>query len=243
MKIVILASGRGTDFQAISDHVKLGILRNVSIAGLITNHECALVMKRASETGVPQVFVQGVSGLHFSDVQSKEAARKEFDNRCVIEIKKLGADIVVLAGFDQIVSPTFVDAFRFKILNIHPAYDLSRFGGKNMVGIKVHEQVLKAGVSYSGCTIHFVTNDLDGGPVLLKKSVHVDQCETPASLEAKILQLEHLAYPEAIQLVADGRVKIDESGRRCYIDQFSDGWDIEWDMRQMKYIEKLSKES
>lgn len=243
MKIVILASGRGTDFQAISDHVKLGILRNVSIAGLIANHEDAPVLKRAGEAGIPKIFVQGVSGLRFSDLQSKETARKEFDNRCLSETKRLGADLIVLAGFDQIVSPTFVDAFQFKILNIHPAYDLSRFGGKNMVGIRVHEEVLKAGVSYSGCTIHFVTNDVDGGPVLLKKMVRIDKSETPATLEAKVLELEHLAYPEAIQLVADGRAKIDERGRRCYIDQFDDSWDIEWSNRQMKYIEQQNKEA
>lgn len=241
MKIVILASGRGSDFRAISDHVKLGILRNVTVAGLICNHADAPVLKRAEESGIPTITFQGVSGLRFSDARSKEEARRKFDERCASEIRKLGAELIVLAGFDQIVSSEFVDAFKFKILNIHPAYDLVRFGGKNMVGIRVHEEVLKSGATYSGCTIHYVTSDIDGGPVLLKKLVQIAESETPESLGEKVLELEHLAYPEAIQLVADGRVKIDEIGKSCNIDQFSDSWDIRWNERQMKYLELMRK--
>ncbi len=214
----------------------MGIFRDVEIAGLICNHEGAPVINRAQRVGVPTFVIKGVTGTKFPNESAKEEARIAFDKSCINLVRERRADLVVLAGFDQIVSKTFVEACRFKILNIHPAYDLKRFGGKNMVGRKVHELVLSSGVGYSGCTIHYVTNDIDGGPVLLKKRVDVSKTDTPESLERKILQLEHLAYPEAIQLVADGRVRVDESGKRCFVDRFSDGWDIDWDSRQQRYI-------
>lgn len=242
-KLVVLASGRGSDFQAIADHKRLGILTNVTIVGLVCNHEGSQVIKRAQNLGVETFLIKGIAGEKFTSPNEKEKARINFDRSCIEIVRKLDADLVVLAGFDQIVSKDFVEACKFKILNIHPAYDLKRFGGRNMVGKKVHELVLKSEVQYSGCTIHFVTSDIDGGPVILKKRVDLSELETPESLEKKILHIEHIAYPEAIQLVADGRVQVDESGKRCYVDRFSDGWDIEWNHRQQSYIAKeLDKE-
>ena len=108
-----------------------------------------------------------------------------------------------------------------------------------MVGRRVHEEVLKSGATYSGCTVHFVTNDLDLGPVMLKKRTEIGPRETPESLERKILNLEHLAYPEAIQLVLDERVRLDTSGKACFVDRFSKNWDVEWDQRQRKYLEMI----
>ena len=241
-RMLVLASGRGTDFQSIADHSKLGVFKDVEIVGLICNHHDAPVLKRARDAGVQSYLIKGVTGERFHSHEEREAARIAFDTECIGIVKKLNAGLVVLAGFDQIVSRNFVDVCKFRILNIHPAYDLGRFGGKNMVGVKVHELVIKSGVGYSGCTIHFVTNDVDGGPVILKKKVEISQGETPESLEKKILQTEHLAYPEAIQLLADGRVKVDDTGKRCFVDRFSDGWDIEWDQRQQRYIANLKDE-
>ena len=233
---MVLASGRGTDFQAIADHKTMGILSGVEISSLICNHADAPVIKRAQNIGIPSFVFSGVTGMKFPNESAKEEARIRFDKSCIKLVQDLNADLVVLAGFDQIVSKSFVEACRFRILNIHPAYDLKRFGGKNMVGRKVHELVLNSQIGYSGCTIHYVTNDIDGGPVLLKRKVDISRTDTPESLEQKILKLEHLVYPEAIQLVADGRVRVDESGKRCFVDMFSDGWDIDWDSRQQRYI-------
>jgi phosphoribosylglycinamide formyltransferase-1 len=235
-KLVIMASGRGTDFQSIADHVSLGVLKNIIISGVICNHEGAQVIERAARAGVPSIVVEGISGQRFETKQERERQRGIFDNHCIESIRKSGADLVILAGFDQILSSSFVDSFRLRILNIHPAYDLNRFGGRNMVGRKVHELVLKSGVKYSGCAIHFVTNDVDGGPILLKSRVEISIKETPDSLERKILQQEHLAYPEAIQLVSDGRVRFDEEGKRCYVDRFSMNWDVDWYSRQQQYL-------
>ena len=100
-----------------------------------------------------------------------------------------------------------------------------------MVGLKVHEKVLVQKMNYSGCTVHFVTSAVDQGPVILKKRVQVLPNDTPEKLESRILEQEPLAYPEALQLVVDGRVYIPSSGNQCYVDRYGDNWDIEWSRR------------
>jgi len=237
--ILVLASGRGTDFQAIIDHEKLGIFKDFKVPAMICNHKAAPVVQRAKEAGVRAYEVLGTSGRKFLYNDEKDAARANFDQECLRIAKELGVNLIVLAGFDQILGRKLVDSFTFKILNIHPAYDLNRFGGKGMVGRKVHEEVLKSGASYSGCAVHFVTNDIDLGPVILKKKTTVNPRETPESLEKRILDLEHIAYPEAIQLVLDDRVRLDASGKSCYVDRYSKNWDVEWDSRQRKYVELI----
>jgi len=237
--VLVLASGRGTDFQAIVDHARLGIFSGVKIGALVCNHQSAPVIERAREAGIKATMVQGTSGRDFQDAAEKELARSHFDQEVFRIAKEIGASLIVLAGFDQILGRTLVDSFTFKILNIHPAYDLTRFGGKGMVGLRVHEAVLKSGARFSGCTVHFVTNDVDLGPVILKKKTMIEPRDTPEILEKRILELEHLAYPEAIQLVLDDRVRVDSSGKACYVDRYSRNWDVEWDSRQRKYVELL----
>jgi len=237
--LLVLASGRGTDFQAIIDHARLGIFAGVRVAAMICNHESAQVIHRAEEAGIKAYVVSGTSGREFQDEANRETARMHFDLEVLRIAKDLQAGLIVLAGFDQILGRKLVDSFTFKILNIHPAYDLNRFGGKGMVGLKVHEAVLKSGAMFSGCAVHFVTNDIDLGPVILKKKTMIESRDTPEILEKRILELEHLAYPEAIQLVLDDRVRLDTSGKSCYVDRYSKNWDVEWDSRQRKYIELI----
>jgi phosphoribosylglycinamide formyltransferase 1 len=235
--ILILASGRGTDFQAIVDHARLGIFSGVKVAGLLCNRDGAAVLQRAKDAGIPANFVPGTSGRIFTNQTERDSARSAFDQECLQIARSEGVSLIVLAGFDQILGRKLVDSFTFKILNIHPAYDLNRFGGKGMVGLRVHEEVLKIRAPYSGCAVHFVTNDVDLGPVILKKKVTINSRDTPESLEKKVLDLEHLAYPEAIQLVIDERVRLDSSGKSCYVDRYSKNWDVEWDARQRRYVE------
>jgi phosphoribosylglycinamide formyltransferase 1 len=237
--LLVLASGRGTDFQAIVDHARLGIFSGVKIGALVCNHEDAPVIQRAREAGIKAAVVQGTSGRDFHDTTEKELARNQFDQEVLRMGRELGASLIVLAGFDQILGRKLVDSFTFKILNIHPAYDLTHFGGKGMVGLRVHEAVLKSRARFSGCTVHFVTNDVDLGPVILKKKTMIEPRDTPEVLEKRILELEHLAYPEAIQLVLDDRVRLDSSGKACFVDRYSRNWDVEWDSRQRKYVELL----
>jgi folate-dependent phosphoribosylglycinamide formyltransferase PurN len=119
---------------------------------------------------------------------------------------------------------------------------LRLFGGANMVGARVHECVISQGMKYSGCSIHFVTNSVDQGPVIIKKRVDVLPGDTPKTLELRVLEQEHLAYPEAMQLIVDGRVIVSEKENRCFVDRFSDNWDIEWSKRQQAYGELVSNQ-
>ena len=167
-KILVLASGRGTDFQAIVDHQKLGIFEGIKIEALLCNHENAPVVERAKDAGISVLYVPGITGRRFDTSAEKETARAAFDLECSKWVRDLEINLLVLAGFDQILGRMLVDSHLFKVLNIHPAYDLIRFGGKNMVGRKVHEEVLRRGATFSGCKVHFVTNDLDMGRVILK---------------------------------------------------------------------------
>lgn len=240
-KILVLASGRGSDFQAIVDHQTLGILQNVEIGALVSNHEAAPVIRRAKQSKVDSFMIEGVTGKHFASSSEREEARKSFDRKCLEIVRDLNIDFIVLAGFDQIVTREFVDSCKFRILNIHPAYDLEKYGGRNMVGNKVHELVLNSHARFSGCAVHYVTNEVDMGPVLLKKRAAILPDDSPATLERRILELEHKAYPEAIQLVVDGRVIIDESSRRCFVDRYSHGWDIDWESRQQLYVERKER--
>jgi phosphoribosylglycinamide formyltransferase 1 len=235
--IVFLASGRGSNFQSFVDHLRLGILKNVSIKGIICNHLGAPVLQRAKAAEIAAYEIEGVAGKKFGSSEEREQARMAFDNECVSVSKLLEADYVILAGFDQILTENFTDNFSYRILNIHPAYDLRVFGGKNMVGSKVHELVISRKMSYSGCSIHLVTSSVDQGPVILKKRVDVLPNDTARTLESRILEQEHLAYPEALQLLVDGRVVISGAGSRCLIDRYSENWDIEWAKRQESYLE------
>jgi phosphoribosylglycinamide formyltransferase 1 len=237
-KLVVLASGRGTDFQAIVDHERLAIFQNVHVSALICNHEGAPVIERARRSGVKSFFFPGVAGVKFDSRGDREEARVTFDSNCLKVVKELRGDLVVLAGFDQILGREFVDSLRYSILNIHPAFDLKTYGGKNMVGARVHEMVLKNGDRYSGCSVHYVTKDIDLGPVVLKRRVEILPGETADSLEKRILDVEHQAYPEAIQLVCDDRVIVDVKENRCFVDRYSQNWDIEWESRQNRYLEE-----
>lgn len=241
-KVLVLASGRGSDFQAITDHINLGILNNVKIECLVCNHAGAMVLERAARLGIETFCFPGVTGTKFETKEERETARSSFDQRWRELAKKSGIDLVVLAGFDQILSSAALENSPPLLINIHPAYDLQRFGGKNMVGRKVHEAVLNSGADYSGCTVHVVTNIVDMGAPILKKKVKITPGESVESLEQKVLAMEHLAYPEVIQLLADDRVIIKDEGSKCFVDRLSNNWDSEWKRRQARYLETQAEE-
>lgn|SRR5487761_256480 len=233
--LLFLASGRGSNFQAFVDQTRLGVLQNVAISALICNRKGAMVLERARAAKVPAIEIEGVTAKKYSSSTERDEARIMFDKKCLDVLKTYSIDFVVLAGFDQIVSRAFVDACPFKIVNVHPAYDLKSFGGKGMMGSRVHESVLKSGADYSGCTVHFVTGDVDQGPVILKRRVEVLPSDTALTLEERVLSEEHLVYPEAVQLLVDARVVVSGPGKGCFVDLFSDDWDIKWFERQSVY--------
>jgi phosphoribosylglycinamide formyltransferase 1 len=193
-RLGILLSGRGSNFEAIADRIAAGKL-NAEIAVVISNVESARGFEQARALGLNAVFIS-----------SRNRSREEFDDEAVEVLRKHNASLVVLAGFMRIFSSVFLEAFPYGILNIHPSL-LPSFPGRD-----VQQKALEHGVKVSGCTVHFVDEVLDGGPIVLQATVPVLDDDTVETLSARILKEEHRIYSEAIDLVLSGRCEI--QGRR-----------------------------
>lgn len=193
-RLGILLSGRGSNFEAIADSIQAGRLE-AEIAVVISNNPRAKGLERARERGLLTVCVP-----------SKAMEREDYDRLVVAELRKARVELVCLAGFMRLLSAYFVSEFPERILNIHPSL-LPSFPG-----LEAQAQALEHGVKYTGCTVHFVDEHLDAGPVLVQKAVPVLNRDTEATLAARILEQEHVAYTEAIRLVLSGDYQIE--GRR-----------------------------
>ena len=189
-RIIILASGSGTNLQARIDAIKNGRLNRVEIAAVISNKKDAFALERAKNADIEAVFINPKQFKNNID----------YDKKLIEMIGNYKADLIVLAGYMKILTENFVKAFPNKIINIHPAL-LPDFGGKGMYGKNVHEAVLKSGVKESGCTVHFVTTEVDAGPIILQKKVPVISGDTVNSLSTRILIEEHTLLVEAIEKV------------------------------------------
>ena len=189
-KIAVLVSGSGTNLQTIIDAIKNGRLNNVDIAAVISNKKDAFALERAKNAGIETVF------LNPKDFTSNT----DYDKKLIEVISNYKVDLIVLAGYMKILTDNFVNAFKNKIINIHPAL-LPDFGGKGMYGKNVHEAVLKSGVKESGCTVHFVTTEVDAGPIIVQRKVSVIPGDTVESLSKRILVEEHKLLIEAIDKV------------------------------------------
>jgi phosphoribosylglycinamide formyltransferase 1 len=193
-RIGILISGRGSNFQAIADHIAEGSLA-AEIAIVISNLPEARGLQIARERGIPALRIP-----------SKGLGREEYDRQVAAELKRRSVDLVCLAGFMRLLSAAFIREFPLRVLNIHPSL-LPAFPG-----LDAQEQALKHGVKVSGCTVHFVDELLDAGPIILQAAVPVLHDDTVESLSARILEQEHRIYSEAIGIVLSGRWRIE--GRR-----------------------------
>ena len=193
-RLGILLSGRGSNFEAIAFNVTAGKLP-VKIAVVISNRPEARGLEKARAHGFPAVCIP-----------SKGVPREEYDMRLVAELKAHDVDLVCLAGYMRLLSPCFIREFPMRVLNIHPAL-LPSFPG-----LDAQDQALRHGVKVSGCTVHFVDENLDAGPIILQAAVPVVDDDTVDSLSARILREEHRIYSEAIALVASGKYRIE--GRR-----------------------------
>ena len=193
-RIGILLSGRGSNFEAIARQIDDGKLL-AEIAVVVSNVESASGLRRASERG-----------LNVFSASSKGLSREAFDRQVIHVLEQTCVDLVCLAGFMRLLSPSFIQAFRNRILNIHPSL-LPAFPG-----LDAQRQALKYGVKISGCTVHFVDEGLDSGPIILQAAVPVLDGDTEESLSARILEQEHQIYSKAIQRVLDGQIRIE--GRR-----------------------------
>ena len=186
IKLGVIGSTNGTDLQAVLDAIAYGeLVAKVSV--VISNNEKAHILDRAKNHDIPAVFIPH-SGK----------TREEFDNQMTAVLKKNQIDLILLIGFMRILSSDFCLEWQDRLLNVHPSL-LPKYGGR--VDTSVHEEVLKNGDAVTGCTIHFVTEDVDGGPILIQKKCDVVQNDTIDSLKTKVQALEGRAFIEAIQLI------------------------------------------
>src|SRR3982074_904260 len=191
----ILLSGRGSNFVAIADSIAAGRIPNARIAIVISSRADAPGLETARQRGLNAVVIS-----------SKGRPREEHDREVAAALLDSKVDLICLAGYMRLLSPWFVQQFPARILNIHPSL-LPAFPG-----LEAQEQAFAYGVKVSGCTVHFVDEELDHGPIIVQKAVQVLDSDNERSLAARILEREHTAYTEAINIVLEGRFKI--VGRR-----------------------------
>jgi phosphoribosylglycinamide formyltransferase 1 len=194
-RIGVLLSGRGSNFEALADSIASNRIPNAEIAIVISNREGAPGLDRGKSRGIS-----------VRAIPSKGLEREVYDRQVVAVLNENKVDLVCLAGYMRLLSPYFVAAFPNRILNIHPSL-LPSFPG-----LESQRQALEYGVKFAGCTVHFVDENLDAGPIVLQAVVPVKDDDTEDSLSTKILQEEHRIYSEAVRIVLEGRYKI--AGRR-----------------------------
>jgi len=195
MRIGILISGRGSNMVALLDAVRDGHVCDSEIALVVSDQPSAAGRMRARDKGIRTALVE-----------RKGRTREEHEREIVEKLRERRVELVCLAGYMRLLSPYFIGEFRGRILNIHPSL-LPAFPG-----LDAQRQAVEHGVKYSGCTVHFVDETLDGGPIVTQRVVPVRDSDTPDTLAARILAEEHAAYPEALALVCSGRYEV--AGRR-----------------------------
>jgi phosphoribosylglycinamide formyltransferase 1 len=197
LNLGVFGSGRGSNFQSIVDALARGDLPKTRISVVVSNNSGAGILSIARANSLP--------AIHLSLKQF--ASEQDFVRAQLDTLHAHGVNCIVLAGYMKKLHPRIIAAFRNCIVNIHPAL-LPAFGGPGMFGMHVHEAVISSGSPVSGATVHLVDEEYDHGSILLQKSVPVDRGETPESLAAKVLQIEHELYPEALRLIAEGNIPI-----------------------------------
>tara|TARA_B100000686_G_scaffold100358_1_gene107584 strand:+ start:635 stop:1249 length:615 start_codon:yes stop_codon:yes gene_type:complete len=198
MKVGVMASGRGSNFQAIIDAGLRGETPDVEISQLIVNKPEAYAIEIAKKNSIPYEIVDSVT-----------MTREEFDKEVIRIFDKKEIQTIVLAGFMRILTPLFINKYKNKILNIHPSL-LPAFPGAH-----AHKDAITYGAKISGCTVHFVDEGVDSGPIIMQASVEISNNETEDSLSEKILVHEHKILPKALQLLCSGKVILD--GRKVTI--------------------------
>ena len=191
-KIGILASGRGTNLQAIIDANEVGEL-DVDIAVVLSNKKNAPALERAKRKGIDTKYLD----------PKQFSSKKEYDLALARALKNRQVNLVCLAGYMRILNPEFIEMFPNKIINIHPSL-LPAFPG-----LDVQQKAIDYGVKFSGCTVHFVNEEVDGGPIILQAVVPVHPSDDAETLAERILIQEHLIYPKAIQMIAENRLHIE----------------------------------
>ncbi len=206
LKIVVLASGGGTNLQAIIDSIEKGKIGNTEIAMVISNNEKAYALDRARNYGIPAVCIS----------PKNYPSREEFYKKLLLTIEGVSPGLIVLAGFLVVIPEIMIEKYKNKMINIHPSL-IPSFCGTGFYGLKVHEEALKRGVKVTGATVHFVDEGTDTGPIILQKAVEVKQDDTAKILQRRVMEeAEWEILPEAIDLYARGKIKVRE--KRAWIE-------------------------
>jgi len=196
LRLGVLASGRGSNLQAIIDAIETGTL-DARIVVVISNKREAPALDRARRHGITEIF------LDPKPFSGRPDTREAYDRALLDILQKYEAELVLLAGYMKIVTSVLVQAYPNRIMNIHPAL-LPAFPG-----LDVQKKALEHGVKISGCTVHFVTEGVDEGPIIVQASVPVLESDTAEALSARILEQEHRLYPRAVQLYAEGKLQVE----------------------------------
>lgn len=192
LNIAVFVSGGGTDLQSVIDACEKGQI-NGQIKLVISNRQNAYGLERAKKAGIETAVV------------------KKDDALIVSMLKERDIDLIVLAGYLAILTDTLIDAYPNQIINIHPSL-IPSFCGSGMYGMHVHDAVLKRGVKVSGATVHFVSSEVDGGPIIKQVACDISDLETAEDIQARVLEIEHRILPEVVGLYCDGRIKV-ENGK------------------------------
>lgn len=204
LNIGVLVSGNGSNLQSIIDSIEKSYIDG-RISVVISNKPQAYGFERARKAGIPTAAFD-----------SKSMTNEELNNRILDSLKYYNVELVVLAGYLSILSGSIIKEYKNAIINIHPSL-IPSFCGSGYYGLRVHKSVIEYGAKISGCTVHFVDEGTDTGPIILQKAVEVMDDDTPETLQKRILEYEHKLLPEAIKLIGEGRVSI--SGRRVKINR------------------------
>jgi len=192
VKIAVLVSGRGSNLQAIVDSIEKGYIKNAEINVVISNKANAYALERAKNHGIRTVFVD-----------PGEYDRAEYDSAILSVLNQYDTDLLLLAGYFRLLGSEIIEAYRNRIMNIHPSL-LPAFKG-----LHAQKQAFEYGVKVAGCTVHFVDEGLDSGPIILQRCVPVLPEDTEETLTSRILEQEHIIYPEAVRLFTEGKLKIE----------------------------------
>jgi phosphoribosylglycinamide formyltransferase-1 len=195
LNVAVLGSTKGTDLQPIIQAIEGGKLKDVQISAVISNKKDAYILERAKKHGLEAIFIDG-----------KDKSREDFDNDVdkILEEKKI--DLILLIGYMKIMSPGFVQKWLNKVMNIHPSLLPAFAGGMDL---NVHEEVLKRGCKVSGCSLIFIDEGADTGPIIIQKICEIDNEETADTLKAKVQALEGEALIEGIELFRDSKLKVE----------------------------------
>lgn len=193
LKVGVLVSGGGTNLQAILDAIDAGRVKNAKVSFVFSNNANAYALERAKNAGIEAMALS----------PSSFATREEFNQAMLRALKERNLDLIVLAGFLVKIPPEMVEAFRGKMINIHPSL-IPSFCGVGYYGLKVHEAALKRGVKVTGATVHYVDEGMDSGPIILQKAVEVKSGDTPKRLQQRVMEeAEWVILPQAIHQIAN----------------------------------------